>query len=122
GGLHVRANQMKQGVIELETGAGNVEIADLRGGLKLHTGTGSVKVSGSPSSDWSIEDGTGNIALDVGDKAAFNLRAECGVGSVSVAHALSTVTTQSGRRVEGKSNGGGPMINLKVGAGNISIN
>lgn len=122
GGLHVRANQMKEGVIDLETGAGNVEISDLRGGLKLHTGTGSVKVSGSPASDWSIEDGTGSIEVSMAEKAAFNLKAECGAGNVSIAHPLTTVAAQSGRHVEGKVNGGGPNVTLKVGAGNITIN
>lgn len=122
GGLHVRANQMKQGTIELETGAGNIEITDLRGGLRLHTGTGSVKISGSPSSDWSIENGTGSIVLNLEEKAAFNLRADSGTGNVSIAHPLSTVTTQSGRHIEGQVNGGGPLVNLKVGAGNININ
>jgi DUF4097 and DUF4098 domain-containing protein YvlB len=122
GGLHVRANQMKEGMIELETGAGNVEITDLRGGLRLHTGTGSIKVSGAPSSDWTIENGTGSIDIGMAQKAAFNLRADSGTGNVSIAHPLMTVSAQSGRHIEGKANGGGPLVTLKTGTGNININ
>jgi len=51
------------GDVKAQTGSGSVELRNLHGGLRAGTGSGDIKVGGTPSSDWKLRAGSGSVEL-----------------------------------------------------------
>jgi DUF4097 and DUF4098 domain-containing protein YvlB len=109
------------GDVRLETGAGGIDARDIAGGLDLESGAGSINVRGTPKHDWRVRVGAGSIHLKVPRASSFDLDAQSGFGTVSVASGLKVDGDVSSRRVQGKVGNGGPTVDLNSGAGTISI-
>jgi len=107
--------------VRLETGAGSIDVRDMQGALDLASGAGTVNVRGTPKHDWRVRVGAGSIHLKVPRASSFDLDAQSGFGSVSVASGLKVDGEVSSRRVQGKVGNGGPAVDLNSGAGSISI-
>lgn len=130
----------------LETGSGNLEIADAPGNLTLRTksydvsienATGKVNVdnrdgnvevrfSSPPKEDMQIADSSASITLSLPESSNFEIVADCHSGDIDSefsADSLKKTSTESGNsHLEGKyGNGRGPHIILKTSYGLISI-
>src|ERR1700689_2091512 len=80
--------------IEVITGSGDVEVEGLEGGLQVTTGSGNIRVSGKPASDWKLDTGAGTV------RVLFAL----GANLILEAHTSSgTIRTQDSVTVHGKS-------------------
>ena len=66
--------------------------------------------------------GSGSIRLKVPAAAAFNLDARTSSGKLSTSHSLSAQGTNSHNHLQGKVAGGGALINVHTGSGDIEIN
>ncbi len=128
--------------IDVNTGAGNVDVDDLSAELKLDTGAGNIdinKVIGLGSSeistgagninfDGNIDDiesfeastGAGNIKFEVPEDSRMSLKANSGIGVLSG----SFIKKDSNIKLsfDGDINGGGPKVELSSGVGNIHAN
>lgn len=116
GSGNIYAEQAGQGDGKAETGSGNVELRNLRGGVRVTTGSGDIKVAGSPAGDWKLEAGSGSIDLWPGG-AAYTLDASTGSGTVS----SSLSSGEDHHHATGKVNGGGPMVRIETGSGDIRV-
>lgn len=116
----IYAEQVGSGDVRAETGSGSVELRNLNGPLRVETGSGSVKLAGKPAGPWKIETGNGSVAIWTGD-AAFSLDAECGAGSIQSDRNVVTQGGSGRHHLEGKVNGGGPLVHIETGAGSIRI-
>lgn len=130
----------------LETGSGNLEIADAPGNLTLRTksydvlienaagkvnvdnrdGNVEVRFSAPPKEDMQITDSSASITLSLPESSNFEIVADCHSGDIDSefsADSLKKTSTESGdSHLEGKyGNGRGPHITLKTSYGSISI-
>jgi DUF4097 and DUF4098 domain-containing protein YvlB len=130
----------------LETGSGNLEIADAPGNLTLRTNSynvtienasGKVKVdnrngdvdvrfSTPPKEDIEINNASASITLTLPDSSSFEILANCHSGDTNNefhADSLKQTSTESGdSHLEGKyGSGRGPKITLKTSYGSISL-
>src|SRR5215472_416459 len=130
----------------LETGSGNLEIADAPGNLTLRTNSYSITIenpSGKvqvdnrngdvevrfptpPKEDAQIANSSAPITLSLPESSSFQIVADChscDIDSEFSADSLQKTTTQSGdSHLEGRyGNGRGPKITLKTSYGSISI-
>ncbi len=130
----------------METGSGNLEIADAPGNLSLRTNsydvtienaTGKVKVdnrnghvdvrfSTPPKEDVEITNSSAAITLSLPESSSFDILADCHSGDIDSefsADSLKKTTTESGdSHLEGKyGSGRGPKITLKTSYGSISL-
>jgi DUF4097 and DUF4098 domain-containing protein YvlB len=87
--------------------------------LKAETGSGSIEISGQPTSPWKLETGSGDVSLKVGN-AHFNLDAQTGSGSVKSDSPITTRLSDK-HHVSGTVNGGGPTVKVETGSGDIHI-
>jgi DUF4097 and DUF4098 domain-containing protein YvlB len=139
---NIRLNDIK-GELRLESGDGNMDIraadgklnADTRDGniitegrfdsLDLHTGDGNISAeagAGSKiSSSWVLRTGDGNLDLRLPQDFAADLDAQTGDGRVSVAFPVTVTGSMRENSVRGKMNGGGPVLELRTGDGNIQV-
>ncbi len=130
----------------METGSGNLEIADAPGNLTLRTNSydisienagGKVKVdnrngnvevrfSFPPKEDIEITNSSAHITLSLPESSSFDIVADCHSGDIDSefsADSLKKTSTQSGdSHLEGKyGNGRGPKITLRTSYGSISL-
>jgi DUF4097 and DUF4098 domain-containing protein YvlB len=130
----------------METGSGNLEIADAPGNLSLRTNSydvsienagGKVKVdnrngnvevrfSAPPKEDVEITNSSAGISLSLPEFSSFDIVADCHSGDIDSefsSESLKKTSTQSGdSHLEGKyGNGRGPKITLKTSYGSISV-
>lgn len=105
----------------LHTGSGDITAMNLHGGMRVNTGTGNLTIGGLPTADWKLETGSGSIHVHVDANAKFTLDAETGSGTIdsNLASPLSGHITNG--VLKGPVNGGGPVVQLYTGSGNINF-
>lgn len=120
GSGNIYAEQAGEGDVKATTGSGNIELRNLRGSLYAQTGSGNINAGGAPASDWKLETGSGNIELWTGS-AALTLDASTGSGSIHTDQEMLTHGSSDHHHVSGKINGGGPMVRVETGSGDIRV-
>jgi hypothetical protein len=118
----IRLQQSSPGNIRAHTGSGNIEIASLTGGLNAGTGSGEIHVTGSPTETWKLETGSGNVHLNIPSSKGFELDAEASSGNINVAQPITMQGSLNKHHVHGNVSGGGPLIHIETGSGDIDIN
>jgi DUF4097 and DUF4098 domain-containing protein YvlB len=117
----VQLAQTASGPVNIETGSGNVEASGVQGLLHAHTGSGNMTVDGKPLGDWKLDTGSGNLILRLPAQVAFNLYAHTGSGDINTNREI-TVQGKIGRHeLRGKVGGGGPLVDVGTGSGDIYI-
>jgi DUF4097 and DUF4098 domain-containing protein YvlB len=117
----VKLGQTASGPVNIETGSGNIEAGGVQGALHAHTGSGDITVDGKTLGDWKLDTGSGNITLRLPAQAAFDLYAHTGSGDITMAREI-TVQGKIGRHeLRGKVGGGGVLVDLGTGSGDIHI-
>jgi DUF4097 and DUF4098 domain-containing protein YvlB len=114
------AEQTGEGDVKAETGSGNIELEDIHGGLHAHTGSGDIKFHGVPSMDSKLGTGSGNVELWPGN-AGFTLDASTGSGSVHSDGEMVVQGSFDRHHITGKIHGGGPIVRIETGSGDIHI-
>jgi hypothetical protein len=120
GSGNITAEQTGQGDVTAETGSGNIEIKDVEGKFRGRTGSGDIKATGTPSGPWTLETGSGNIELWAGN-APLTLDASTGSGSVTTDHEMLVRGSLDHHHVTGNLNGGGPIVRVQTGSGEILV-
>jgi DUF4097 and DUF4098 domain-containing protein YvlB len=120
GSGNIYAEQTGQGDVKAETGSGNIELRNLRGGLHVQTGSGDVKVGGASIAPWNLKTGSGDVEIWAGS-AAYTLDASTGSGDIRVDRGISNEGEQNRHHLRGKINGGGPIVRLETGSGDVRI-
>ena len=114
------------GDIEIRTGSGNITVNGINGGFHAEAGSGDIHGKGSPKNLWSIRTGSGNVNLQVPSEAAFDVDISSSSGSVTLGHPVNTTVQgriqESRKSVVGKVRGGGPMVSVHTGSGDVQVN
>jgi Putative adhesin len=121
----IELEEAGSGDVDLRTGSGNVTIRGVHGGLHAEAGSGDVTAEGTQVGDWEIRTGSGNVHVRLPADAAFDADISTGSGTLDV-DAPITMTVQgrvndTRKRIAGKVRGGGPMLTLHTGSGDIHI-
>ena len=109
-----------EGDVKAQTGSGRIELRDIHGSLRAGTGSGDIKISGSPAGDWHLETGSGTIEFTPGN-TGFTLDASTGSGTVKTEHEMSVQGSFDRHHITGKINGGGPTVRIETGSGDVRI-
>jgi hypothetical protein len=107
--------QAADGDVDIETGAGTIDVTGARRALRASTGAGNIRVDGRPAADWDIDSKAGSIHLRVPPDSRFEVDANTAAGSVRV-NAPGAI-----RRTRGTAGGGGPRVEASTLAGSIQI-
>lgn len=113
------------GDVDLHTGSGNITARGVQGGLRADAGSGDITAEGSMSGPWEIRTGSGNVHVRLPASAAFDANISTSSGTLSV-DAPITMTVQGRvndihKSINGKVRGGGPLLTLRTGSGDIHI-
>ena len=117
----IYAEQNGSGDVKANTGSGTIELKNISGGLKAQTGSGDIKLSGQPKADWRVQTGSGSVELWP-DRSSFTLDASTGSGDIKTdREMLVQGSIESHHHITGKINGGGPLVRVETGSGDIRV-
>lgn len=120
GSGNVSIENSGNGDAKADTGSGNIEVRGVHGALNAGTGSGNIKVWGTPTSAWKLQTGSGNVEFTP-ENAPLTLDASAGSGSISTDHPLSAQISSNRHHLHGDLNGGGPLVRISTGSGDIRI-
>jgi hypothetical protein len=120
GSGNITAEQTGEGDVKAETGSGNIEIKEVHGGFRAQTGSGDIKATGTPSAPWTLQTGSGNIDIWSGN-APLTLDGSSGSGSVTTDHEMLVQGSLDQHHIKGNLNGGGPLVRVQTGSGEIHV-
>ncbi len=125
GSGNIEIEETASGDIDLHTGSGNVTARGINGGFHGETGSGDVTAEGTQTGTWEIRTGSGNVHVRLPGNAAFEADISTSSGSVDVGAPIEmTVQGRIGdvhKSVHGKVRGGGPLLRVRTGSGDIHI-
>lgn len=115
----------RSGDVRIRTGSGNIELRDLSGGLHAEAGSGDVTAEGKLGGDWELRTGSGNVNVHIPPDTAFDVEARTSSGNLHIdAPVTMTVQGNVGREqhaISGKVRGGGHLMRVHTGSGDIHI-
>ncbi len=120
GSGNIDASQAGAGDVKASTGSGTIVLKSIHGGLEAGTGSGNIKIDGTPSASWRLHTGSGGIELWTGG-AGVSLDASTGSGGIHCDRQLASQTTFEHHHVKGIIGGGGPLVRISTGSGNIRV-
>jgi hypothetical protein len=117
----VRLRGTGTGNVYASTGSGNIEVQDMKGALRARTGSGDVTANGVATSAWDVQTGSGNVRMQLPSNAGFELNAETSSGTIDVNREITMSGQLNKHHIRGKVNGGGTLLTLRTGSGDIQI-
>jgi hypothetical protein len=113
------------GDIDLHTGSGNITVRGIQGAFHAEAGSGDITAEGTQAGAWEIRTGSGNVHVRLPASAAFDANISTSSGTLDV-DAPITMTVQgrvqeTRKQIIGKVRGGGPLLTLRTGSGDIHI-
>jgi Putative adhesin len=113
------------GDADIETGSGNIHLKGLAGGLRASAGSGDITVAGNPLESWRVHTGSGNVRLHLPSEAAFDVDLATNSGDATIDHPVTTTIqgkVQEGHKtVMGRVRGGGPLLSVRTGSGDVHV-
>lgn len=113
------------GDANLETGSGNIHVKGLSGGLRASAGSGDITIVGTPKESWEIHTGSGDVRLRLPSDAAFDVDLSTSSGDATIDHPVATTVQgrvqQGHKTVTGKVRGGGPLLSVRTGSGDVRV-
>lgn len=119
GTVHVQ--QTAAGDVNVGTGSGSIELAGADGAVRAHAGSGNISAQGSPKGEWKLWTGSGSLQVSFPPRAAYDLVAHTGSGSIYTTQAIEVQGAIGKHDVHGKVHGGGSTVDLSTGSGSIRI-
>ncbi len=121
----IEIEEMAAGDVDIRTGSGNITVNGINGGFHAEAGSGNIHGKGSPKNMWSVRTGSGNVNLNVPSDAAFDVDISSSSGSVTLGHPVTTTVQgriqENRKSVVGKVRGGGPVVSVHTGSGDVAV-
>jgi DUF4097 and DUF4098 domain-containing protein YvlB len=121
GSGHISLEQTGPGAVRVETGSGGMELHGVHGSLEATAGSGGITAEGNPSGSWRVQTGSGTVRLELASGAGFDLNAHTSSGTISVNQPVAVQGTMGRRELRGKVHGGGVLVEVETGSGNIEV-
>jgi DUF4097 and DUF4098 domain-containing protein YvlB len=121
----VELEETGSGDVDLRTGSGNITARGLNGTFRGETGSGDITVKGTQTGSWEIRTGSGNVHVRLPSNSAFEADLSTSSGTLDI-DAPMTMTVQGRVRetrksIHGQVRGGGPVLKVHTGSGDIHI-
>jgi hypothetical protein len=121
----VELEETGQGDVDLHAGSGDISVRGIQGAFHAQSGSGDITAQGTQTGPWEIHTGSGNVHVKLPDNAAFDADISTSSGSVDVGPPIEMTVQgrvgESHKRVQGKARGGGPLLSVHTGSGDIQI-
>ena len=121
----IEVDERGAGDIDLHTGSGNVTVRGIQGALRADAGSGDITAEGKQSGTWEIHTGSGNVRLRLPSNSAFEADLTTSSGTIDVDSPIEMTVQgrvqESRKTIRGKVRGGGPLLSVRTGSGDIHV-
>jgi DUF4097 and DUF4098 domain-containing protein YvlB len=121
----VEIEEMGPGDIDMHTGSGNITARGIQGSFHGEAGSGDVTAEGTQTGSWDIRTGSGNVHVRIPSNAGFDADISTSSGSIDVGAPIEMTVQgrvgESHKQIHGKARGGGPLLRVRTGSGDIHI-
>jgi DUF4097 and DUF4098 domain-containing protein YvlB len=121
----IELEEAGQGDVDLHTGSGDINVHGVQGAFHGQAGSGDITVEGTQTGSWEVRTGSGNVRVTLPSNAGFDADISTSSGSLDVDAPIETTVQghigESHKHVQGKARGGGPLLSVHTGSGDIHI-
>ena len=121
----IEIEESGSGDVDLHTGSGNINVRGIQGRFRGEAGSGDITADGTQSGEWEIRTGSGNVHIGLPGNAAFDADISTSSGAVEVNSPLEMTVQgrvqESRKQIHGKVRGGGPLLSVRTGSGDIRV-
>jgi DUF4097 and DUF4098 domain-containing protein YvlB len=121
----IQIDETGSGDVEVHTGSGNITVRGIQGGFRADAGSGDITGEGTQAGPWEIRTGSGNVHVRLPGSAAFDADLTSSSGTIDVGPAIEMTVQgrvqESRKSIRGKVRGGGPLLSVRTGSGDIHI-
>jgi DUF4097 and DUF4098 domain-containing protein YvlB len=121
----IEVEESGSGDIDLHTGSGNINVRGIQGGFHAEAGSGDITAEGTQSGRWEIRTGSGNVHIGLPGNAAFDADISTSSGTIEVNSPLEMTVQgrvqETRKQIHGKVRGGGPLLSVRTGSGDIRV-
>jgi Toastrack DUF4097 len=121
----VEIEETGAGDINLHTGSGNIGARGIQGSFHGEAGSGDITAEGTQSGMWEIRTGSGNVRVRLPSNAAFDADITTSSGTIDVNSPIEMTVQgrvqEARKQIRGKVRGGGPLLTVHTGSGDIQI-
>lgn len=121
----IEIEETGSGDVDLHTGSGNINVRGIRGSFHGEAGSGDVTAEGTQSGTWEIRTGSGNVRVKLPANSAFDADISTSSGRVDVNSPIEMTVQgrvqETRKQIRGKVRGGGPLLSVRTGSGDVHI-
>jgi hypothetical protein len=121
----IEVDERGSGDIDLHTGSGNVTVRGIQGAFRADAGSGDITAEGKQSGAWEIRTGSGNVHVRLPGNSAFDADISTSSGTIDVDSPIEMTVQgrvqESRKTIRGKVRGGGPLLSVRTGSGDIHV-
>jgi len=121
----IEIEETGSGEIDLHTGSGNINVRGIQGAFRGEAGSGDITAEGTQSGAWEIRTGSGNVHVRLPSNAAFDADISTSSGTVDVDSPIEMTVQgrvqETRKAIRGKVRGGGPLLSVRTGSGDVHI-
>lgn len=121
----IEVEETAQGDVDLRAGSGNITVRGIQGAFHAEAGSGDITAEGTQSGTWEIRTGSGNVHVRIPANAAFDADFATSSGTIDVDSPIEMTVQgrvqETRRQIHGKVRGGGPLLSVRTGSGDIHI-
>lgn len=107
--------------VTIRKGSGRVTGVALYGQLRARSANGDIRLETSVHGPWDVKSEAGALRLRIPNTDPFEIDARSGSGRILNRHPEIPASMISENTLRGKVNGGGPMLTMETGTGDIDI-
>src|SRR5579859_2127445 len=121
----VEIQEAGPGDIDLHTGSGGITARGVQGSFHGEAGSGDITAEGTQNGSWEIHTGSGNVHVRLPSNAAFDADISTSSGSIDVGSPIEMTVQgrvqEERKSIRGKVRGGGPLLRVRTGSGDVHI-
>ena len=115
----IRISNVK-GATYARVDSGGIEANDVAGSIDAETDSGGIHLSQTSAAPIRAKADSGGVSVRLASNAGYDINVESESGHISVPE-ITTHGDISHHHIEGRVRGGGPMVNIHVDSGNVTI-
>ena len=121
----IEIEETGRGDVDFHTGSGNINVRGVQGAFRGEAGSGDITVEGTQSGSWEMRTGSGNVHIRMPGNASFDADISTSSGTIEVNSPLEMTVQgrvqETRKQIHGKVRGGGPLLSVRTGSGDIRV-